>query len=89
MRNWVHSMAHVLLGGIRAFGPFALVVVLAVHLGSGPSGKYTDQQIWTGVGIGVALWLAVELVHALTGDDPDYVGNCPERPAWIWQMFSS
>jgi hypothetical protein len=65
-----------------------VVLVLGFHLSSGESSAYTDSQIWGGIGLGLAVWLVAEVLHALTGDDPEYVGNCPESPRWVWQMFS-
>ena len=88
MRDIFHAPAHMALTFLRVFGPMGLVVVLGCHLAAGQSSAYSDGQIWGGIGVGVALWLVAEVLHGLTGDDPDYVGNCDESPTWAWQIFS-
>ena len=88
LRNARHTPAHNAVSALRTVGMMALVTVWGTHVASRSSSSYTDTQIWRGIGIGVAVWVVVELLHALTGDDPDYVGNCPERPMWLWQIFS-
>lgn len=67
--------------------PIASLSVV-VQLGHEADSAYTDAQIWGGIGVGVALWLLAEVLHALTGDDPDYVGNCDESLTWAWEIFS-